>query len=951
VLAWTRSPLLRAARLKILSLHTITEDCQERKMPAEPIFVDRDEEKEILERLVESAPRGESGALVIFGEAGMGKTALLDFAVSLTDLSAARISGVEAEQAFGFAALHRLFIPFMHQVEQLPPPQRKALNTAFGLLQEGPPDRFMVGLAALSVLAAAASESGLICVVDDAQWIDVESLRTLAFVGRRMWAEGIILLFGVRTDLDPPSALAGIPTLEVGAIPFEAAVDLLAHAAERSMPPRMAQRVIRETGGCPLALWELGNELAEAHASDDRPPMERLTISRRLEDHFFQQVASLPSDTQLLLLVAAADASGDRALVRKVAQDLKVGVDAERDAEQQRILLAGPEIQFRHPLIRSAIYARADPRQRRAVHQALAEATVKSAHPDRWAQHVALGAAGPSDQLAAELESMSEVARARGGYSAQTTLLVQAANLSESLQTRSVRLLAAAGAGLNSGANRYAAELLDQAEGYLSDSEAAAEVHHLRGQLATGLSQSAKAPALLLTAARSFLPLSIPKAREVLLEAFDAYAISGRFTAEVSPYNIASVAQKTSATTGPLMVQDHLLEGTTAFFGESRSRAYEHFRQAGELIRAGKITDAQVGQWSSLAWVSLEMFDDAAYNLWIARKDSYARQNGALQILLFNLIAQMTVDVRGGRLRAAAGCHAEALDLAPAIGLPAEFFLPSDHLIRAWAGDEEGTRAATAAAIEANTAVGSWTGVLAAHWALAILHIGAARYQEALVETDFIRAEDMIGYPAQALPLAVEAAVRSGHIEKAQHALADLQSRAGPSGTPWALGLLARSTALLTDSPKAEKYFQKAIGLLQQTSVTTDVARTRLLYGEWLRREKRRVDARTQLRIAHDYFAEIGAMGFAKRAEIELLATGERARPRSIQSGESLTPQEQRVAELAADGLSNIEIASQLFISSATVNYHLRKVYRKLDVRSRVLLGNALRAQDLAPSS
>ena len=908
-------------------------------MPAQPIFVDRVEEKKVLEGLVGSALKGESGALVVHGDAGMGKTALLDFAVSVADLPLARIAGVEAEQPFAFAALHRLFVPFMHRVELLPPPQQMALETAFGLGHESPPDRFMVGLAALGMLASEAAQSGLLCVVDDAQWIDVESLLTLAFVGRRIWAEGVLLLFGLRTDLDLPPALAGIPTLEVRGLPYEAAVHLLAHAAERSVPSRVAHRVIGETDGCPLALWELGRDLADTHATGQGPPLERLTVSNRLEDHFLQQIASLASDTQLLLLIAAADPSGDRALVSKVARDLGVGVDAQKEAERERILLAGPELRFRHPLIRSAVYARADPEQRRAVHQALAEAMGRRAYPDRWARHVALGAGGPSEQLAAELEAMAEVAQARGGYSAQAALLVQAADLSETLETRSLRLIRAVAAALSSGEHPYAAELLDQAEPYLSEPAAKAEAQHLRGRLSIGLSEPPKAPALLLAAARSFLPLSMTTARGVLLETFEAYAISGRFTSNISSYDIASVAEKTKPTADAVTLQDHLLDGTTAFFGGNRSQAYEHYRKAGDLIQAGEAGDDQIAKWASFGcWVTIDMFDDAAYNLWVARTDAHARQNGALFILLFNLIAQMSSDVRAGRLRAAAARHAETLDVALAIGLPPEYFSSSDGIVRAWAGDEEGTRTAAAAAIEVNTVIGSDQPVLGAHWALAVLHIGAARYEEALTETDFICAQNMLCFPAQALPLAVEAAVRSGQLDKAERALSDLESRALASGTPWSLGLVARSKALLTDSPEAESYFQEAIRLLQETSVTTDVAHTRLLYGEWLRRERRRLDARAQLAQAYDYFAGIGAMGFAKRAEIELAATGERVRPRSLDNGERLTPQEQRVAELAADGKSNIEIASQLFLSESTVVYHLHKVFRKLGIKSRTQL-------------
>jgi DNA-binding CsgD family transcriptional regulator len=654
-------------------------------------------------------------------------------------------------------------------------------------------------------------------------------------------------------------------------------------------------------------------------------------------------VSRLSPDAQLLLLIAAADSPGDRALVENVGRELGCGSDALLEAEQQRLLLPGPDIRFRHPLIRSAVYARADPQRRRDVHQALAKALRRSAYPDRWARHAALGADGPREQLAGELDATSQLARARGGYEAQAALLIQAAKLSESMETRSMRLLGAAAAALNAGAYPYAAELLDQAEPYLPEAAAIAEARYLRGRLSIGLGQPAKAPALLLAAARSLLPLSMSRAREVLLEAFDAYATSGRFTADISASDIASVASETSAPSGSPTMQDFVLDGTTAFFGASPSRAREHYRRAADLFRAGEVTDDQIVRWATFGcWVASEMFDDSAYNLWVARTDAHARQSGALLRLLFNLIAQMHADVRAGLLRAAMGRHAEVLDVAAAIGLPAEHYLPMDYMVRAWAGDE-GTQAATTALIEINTAVGAGGVALSARWALAVLHIGAGRYREALAETDFICAQHVIGVPAQTLPLAVEAAVRSGETEKAQRALADLESRAQASGTPWALGLLARSRALLTDSPAAEKYFLQAIELLEQTTVATDVARTRLLYGEWLRREKRRADARAQLRMAHEYFTEMGAVSFAKRAATELLATGERARTRSAHDGDNLTPQERRVAELAASGLSNIEIASQLFISDATVEYHLGKVYRKLDIGSRRMLRKALR--------
>jgi DNA-binding CsgD family transcriptional regulator len=918
---------------------------------ADDPFLDRLEERRALDSLAVSAREGGSGALVLFGDAGMGKTALLDYAVSTSGLRVVRIAGIETEQGFGFAALHRLLQPFLEGLAQLHDPQRSALQAALGLRDDGPPDRFMVGLAGLSLLAAESGNEPLLCVVDDAQWIDAESLGTLAFIGRRVSAEGIVLLIAVRTPFDVPSELAGISTMEVRGLPAEEARDLLARVAGRKLDVDVMTRIVTEMNGCPLALKELGKELADSYIADQRAPVEQVTIRHRLEDHFFQQIADLPPGTQLLLLVAAADTLGDSALIWKVARLLGCGVDAQLIAEQRRLLLPGPELRFRHPLVRSTVYARVEPDQRREVHRALADAMGKDAFPDRWARHVALGSAGPSEELAAELEATSQMAQARGGYWSQASLLVQAANLSVSMDARSMRLLGAASAALNAGAFPYSAQLLDQAEPYLSDPSTLAEVAYLRGRLAIGLTQSPKAPALLLTASSAFLPLDMQKARDVLLETFNAYSISGRFTETISPRDIADLAKQTRTTANPPTLQDNLLDGMTALFSDDQKGAYGYYRRAGELIRSGVVAEDEIAKWASFVpLVLIETFDDAAYNVWVAQADAYARQNSALFLLLLNSFARMHADVRSGRLRGAAQWHAEALDVAAAIGLPAEFFLTMDNIVRAWRGDEEGTRAAATAAIEINSAIGSDQVVTMAHWALAILHVGAGRYEDALAETDYICAQSIIGYAAEALPVAVEAAVRCGQIEKARRTFADLEARVLASGTPWALGVLARSKALLTETSEAGQLYADAIDLLLQTSMEPDVARTRLLYGEWLRRKRRRVEARVQLNMAYEYFSEIGATSFAKRAEAELLATGARTRPRSVEHTMDLTAQEQRIAALASEGLSNREIAAQIFISSATVEYHLGKVYRKLGINSRGRLKRALDPVDLGQS-
>jgi DNA-binding CsgD family transcriptional regulator len=912
------------------------------------ILFDRVDEKRSLDDLVSHVHDGVSRALVLHGEAGMGKTVLLDYAASKASCAVARISGVEAEQSFGFAALHRLLVPFLDQIVLLPSPQRAALESAFGVVGHLPPDRYMVGLAALGILAMEGTKSRLLCIVDDAQWIDHESLQALAFVGRRLNAEGVGLLFGLRTHLGLSSDLTGISAMEVSGLPPDAAAELLSSAAHRPLAQGVIEQIVRETNGCPLALRELGVDLADRPAGAGMGHGETLSISRRVEEHFLQQVAELPRDTQLFLLVAAADTSGIRGVVEAAAGQLGCSVNAELAALHERILIPGQQIRFRHPLIRSAVYSSADSEQRRLVHQTLSTVVGKQ-HSDLWARHVVLGAEGPSEALATELESASEIARSRGGYSAQMVLLTSAADLSEAVELRSSRLLRAARAAISAGANEQAGALLDRVEGLLTDPIAVGEALLLRGQLTVLLYQPAEAPALLLAAARQFLPWSTARCREALLETFGAYTISQHFTTEISASDIAQLATELETHQQNGSLEDHLVHGIARLIESGPCDAFEHLRETARFLREEELTAEQLATVRNFGFiVANELLDDETHRTWSCRVDRYARDTGALPVLLFNIFGQVEDSLRAGHLDAATAYYEEALDVASAMGLPAEYYHAMDVKLQAWAGNET----ATLSSAESLTAIASAVGVAAtvamAHQALAIPYVGQCRYREALDATEYLCGHGVIGFTTDILALAVEAAAGTGDDEKAKQLLGELETRALTIGSPWLLGLHARSQALLADSRHAEALFESSIGFLRQTSVQTDVAHTCLLYGEWLRRANRRSDARTQLRQAYDFFAAMGANAFAKRAETALLATGERTGTRSPPKKLELTPQELRVAQLAADRLTNAEIAAQLFISSATVDYHLRKVFRKLDIESRRQLSEALkRAQSV----
>ncbi|HEX4217766.1 MAG TPA: AAA family ATPase [Acidimicrobiales bacterium] len=901
------------------------------------MLLDRIAERAALEGVLDSARRGISGALVLRGEPGMGKTLLLDHAAaSAQDLRLVRISGIEAESTFGFGALHRCLLPFLGSLNDLPPPQRDALSSAFGLSTRAPADLFLVGLATLTLLADAAATEGLLCIVDDAQWVDQESLQVLAFVGRRLSADGIALIFGIRASEDVLPLLAGLPTTEIGGLPESAALELLYQVAPDPLDVQVAQRIVTETSGCPLALTELAHELTSMQwAGASRVP-EPIPITRRLETHFRRQVDTMPADAQTFALVAAAETSGDPSLVRMVSAQLGCSPDAEALVVQERLLSTDPRIEFRHPLIRSAVYAGASAEERRVVHGALAASIDRSADPDRWAGHIVATARGPDDELAAELEKTARRARDRGGYAAEATLLAQAAELTGDLPTQSARLLHAAEAALMAGEAHRANALLAQARPGLTEPHLRAEAQQLAAALSVPLGQPAAAAALLLDAARQFLPLDIDRARESLLEALDAFMVSQHFTLNTSGAEIAEAALATAGRTERRQLADYLLDGTSLLLATGYGEATRVLGAAFDIMRNGPVSPEDLIRWSAFGMaITNEICDDHAYAQWVQLVESSAREQGALIALQVALVGLAGHEIRAGQFSAAETHLAEALEITAAVGGAIGFYRPLNVTLLAWRGDATGTRSAARQLIKRGTLVGSAPAVFQAHYALAILELGAGRYSDALSAARGITDHQALGFSGRTLPLVVEAGVRSGDRTAAEHALDEMTARVRAIDTGWARGLLARSQALLAGDDDAEALFEQSISYLKQTSVVTDLARAHLLYGEWLRRQNRRVDARRYLRLAYESFAAMGAGGFAERARAELLATGERARRRSVDTGNDLTAQELQISRLASRGATNPEIAAKLFVSSSTIDYHLKKVFRKLDITSR----------------
>jgi DNA-binding CsgD family transcriptional regulator len=889
---------------------------------------------------------------VVRGESGVGKRALLDYAAqSAAGLRVARVAAVEPEMALGFAALHQLLIPFLPGLEGLPAPQRRALDSAFGLAAGSAPDRFLVSLAALTLLAQAALDQPLLVVIDDAQWLDQESAEVLTFVGRRLYADGIAILFAVRDPADSDVLFEGLPELRLRGLPETQADELLRSAVAGQLDNRVAARVVADLGGNPLALLELAGELTAEQLAGRAALPDPLPAGPQLQTRYLRRVRVLPAATQTLLLLVAAEAAGDAVQVWQAAAELRIGAQAAVPAEAAGLLVVGPRLSFRHPLVRSAVYHGATGEQRRRVHEALAAVADPERDPERRAWHRAAAALGPDESVAAELARSAERARARGGLPASAVFLSRAAELTPDEGRQAGRLLAAAQAELAAGAPGKAEGLLAQASTFHRDPLASARALRLRGEISYALGQLDEAPAVLLSAARELAPLDAEEARDTLLEALQAALYAGRLSRSGGGQGASEIAAAASALppVGPsqVVVADELLAGFGARLGRGHAAAVPHFRRGVSSFIADQPAE-ELLRWAMLGCLAAgELWDSEAQYALASRWVQVARQQAALTVLPVALNYLGWYEVMCGRFAAAEVLLAEEREILAATGNKGVVGAPGagELLAGVWHGTEPAARSAAAAYARDSTQRGQGAGLTHARSALAVLELGLGQYQAALASALDVYREDLVYLGTLTLPDLVEAAVRAGELDAAAAGLDRLAERALAAGTPWARGLLARSRALLADDAHADAYYQEAIGLLRQCRMAPDLARGQLLYGEWLRRQRRRLDARTQLRDACDAFDSMGAPGFAARAWRELRATGEHARQRRAEIRDQLTPQESQIAAAVAEGGSNLEIAAQLFISSSTVDYHLRKVFRKLGVGSRTQLARALAQQ------
>jgi DNA-binding CsgD family transcriptional regulator len=892
----------------------------------------------VLEDLVTAIRGGQSRSLVITGEAGIGKTALLDYLVeSASDLLVVRAVGVESEMELAYAGLHQLCAPLLDRLDALSAPHVEALKIAFGLSAGAAPDRFLVGLAVLSLFSEVAQDSPLLCVIDNAQWLDDASAVALAFVARRLLAESVGLVFAARESAEERR---GLPEHVVQGLGDAAARELLASAIRWPLDERVREQLVAEARGNPLALLELPRGLSRIRAAGGFGLSDSLSLQDTIEASFLRRVKELPSETRLLLLIAAAEPLGDPALMWGAAARLGIPRRALEPAVETALVDVGLRVRLQHPLVRSALYRAASSLERQIVHGALAEATDAAADPDRCVWHRAQAASGVDEEVATELEYSAGRAQLRGGLAAAAAFLERASELTPDPARRAGRALSAAEFRLQSGAPEATLGLLAQAESDPLDEFQRARVHIVRGQLAFASSHGRDAPPLLLAAARQLEPISPELARDAYLDALAAAIFVGRLAGDVGLLEVAAAARAASISSA--RPPDLLLKGLAAVITDGYAVGAPLLKRAVRAFQTESLGPGEAIRWLWLAaHAAHDLWDDEGWERLSSRHVELARQAGALTVLPLALASRVGLHLFAGELATAASLVDEFGTVIEATrsGLPRYDVLA----LSAFRGREAETESLAAEILAELEPRGEGMGMTLVEHASAVLYNGLGRYGEARDASQRGAANPPeLAFSTWSLPQLIEAAMRSGRPALAHDAMQRLTETTRPSGTDWALGVEARSQALLHDDDGSEALYREAIERLGRTSVHAERARAHLLFGEWLRRSARRHDARDELRTAHMMFTDMGMEAFAERTRRELLATGETVRKRTVETRDDLTPQERQIAELARDGMSSREIGTRLFLSARTVEWHLQKVFGKLGIRRRRELADAL---------
>ena len=904
-----------------------------------PGLYGRARECTLLDDLLADVRRNESRSLVLRGEAGIGKTALLEYLIkSASDLMVVRAAGVESEMELAYSGLHQLCGPFFDRRDELPAPQRLALEIVFGVSAGAAPGQFLVALAVLSLLSEVSQERPVLCVVDDAQWLDRSSALTLAVVARRLLAEPVGMVFSAR---EPGEELRPLPQLEVVTLGNGDARALLSSAVGFRLDEQVRDRMIAETRGNPLALLELPRGLSATELAGYGTAA--LSASPNgVEESFARRFTALPEKSRRLMLIAAAEPLGESLLVWRAAQLEGIRSEAAGPASQAGLCEFGARVRFRHPLVRAVVYGAASIEERQRAHAALAKATDAEADPDRRAWHRALACAGPDDAVADELERSADRARGRGGQAAAAAFLERSVDLTLDPLRRAERALAAAEANRLAGLAEEALRLALVAESGPLDDRQRVRVGVLRGRVAMMQRRPRDAPPELLRAAQRLERSDRRSARDTYRDAFIAATVVGRCGGDTGLPEVAAAIRSAAPLAEPTSVTDELLNAAALIVDVGWATGAEALRRALTGFRAALMSGEFEPPWLFLAgYVSLWVWDEEMLDAFSSRALALVRDEGVLALVPSAAAVRNAWHLFAGDLSAATAHVLEQGTIHQAI--VGEGSTGSRIALAALRGREAEVAELDDATTPAAVARGDGMWITMVHWSTAVLYNGLGRYEEAL-EAARIGA----AYPPDmhvsgwALSELVEAAARSGQPEAATEALGRLAEMARGCGTDWILGVEARARALVADPADAEELYRRAIEHLGRTRLRAELARARLLYGEWLRRERRRVDARGQLRPAQDMFNSIGMEAFAARAGRELLATGETGRKRTVETQDELTAQELQIAQFARDGLSNAEIGARLFISPRTVEYHLRKVFIKLGVTSREHLDRVL---------
>ncbi|WP_127792306.1 helix-turn-helix transcriptional regulator [Agromyces sp. LHK192] len=917
--------------------------------PSSPRLTDRHRERARLERLIADARDGTSGAVVVRGMPGIGKTAMLDHVrASAAGCRVLRSGAVESEMELAFSGLHQLCAPLLGDLARLPEPQQQALGTAFGI-REGPPaDKFLVGLATLNLLAESASAQPLVCLIDDAQWLDRVSAQVLGFVARRLGSESVVLVFAARDGEDLPE-LVGPPELALPPLDDHDARRLLAAAIRGGLDASVRDRIVAEARGNPLALLELPRAWSTDAIAGGFGLPDSVTVPERVAESYRHRIELLPDDSRMLLLVAAAEPVGDPALIRDAADRLGLSHDADLPATAAGLLDERGELGFRHPLVRSVVYRAAATGDRRRVHAALAAATDASAEPDRRAWHLAAATSGPDEEVASVLERSSDRAQARGGVSAAAAFLRRSAMLSPDPASRTARMLAAAQLSVQAGSFAEALHLLDRAERGSLDAVQQVTADLLRGEIAFAAGYGDEAPPLLADAAGRMAGIDVERGRQTYLIAWVATVFAGAHAdPEALPRLCRAILELPGSPADPSPLE-LLLDGLASLMLDGPEQAAPVLRRAARVLPALGVADVLRWGWAATAATDATWDPDGTFVI-AERQNAVLRRLGALGQLSLPLAALGNHAIWTGDLAGAESIVAEATSVAAAVG---SRFPPTVELrLLAARGDRRAAEALIESTMTAARTEGQGMAAANADWATAVLDNGLGRYEDALSAAQRATAATNEPFVSMwALPELIEAAARSGRPDLAREALDRLRRSTRPCGTDPALGIEARCRALLGEGAAAAEDHREAVERLARTSLRPELARAHLLAGEWSRREGRRAEARAHLRTAHDLFANIGMAGFAERARRELVATGEHPRRRGDASREALTPQEEQIARLARDGHSNHEISAQLFLSPRTVEWHLRKVFAKLGISSRHDLPRTLGAQSPTTST